>query len=110
MSRWQQAGNEKITNVPSMPTALDEARDNFYAYSEVLVEKGDHVRLKDISLSYDIDKSMWKKMPLSHVQFYLYANNVGIIWRANHYHLDPDYPTGGIPPARSFAAGLKATF
>jgi hypothetical protein len=110
IERWQKPGDEKNTDVPSLPSTPDDARDNFYAHSEVLIEKGDHVRLQDIALSYDLDKRIWKKMSFSHVQFYLYANNIGIIWRANNFHLDPDYPTGGIPPSRSFAAGIRVNF
>jgi hypothetical protein len=36
----------------------------------------------------------------------MYANNLGIIWKANHAGIDPDYISGSIPP-RTFAAGIK---
>ncbi|MEJ0107171.1 MAG: hypothetical protein WDO19_33620 [Bacteroidota bacterium] len=41
------------------------------------------------------------------LQVYLYANNIGIIWKANKWALIPDY---GTPPAKSISIGLKADF
>ncbi|PZR31433.1 MAG: SusC/RagA family TonB-linked outer membrane protein, partial [Azospira oryzae] len=46
--RWQEAGDEAHTNVPSMPVVANVNRDNVYLYSEALVEKGDHIRFQDI--------------------------------------------------------------
>lgn len=108
--RWQQPGDEKSTNVPSMPSTVNAQRDNFYLGSSALVDKGDHVRLQDVSFSYDLDKRDFRGMPFSHLQVYLYASNLGIIWRANKDHLDPDYPQGGIPAPHSIAVGIKAGF
>jgi hypothetical protein len=108
--RWQKPGDEKLTNVPSIIYPDNSTRDYFYQVSSVLVERGDHIRFQDISLSYDFDKSNFTWLPMRHIQFYAYANNVGILWRASHQHLDPDYPTGGIPAPRSFSFGLRAGF
>lgn len=108
--RWQQPGDENRTVVPSMPAVANAQRDQFYSYSSALVDKGDHVRLQDVSLSYDFDKRNFPRMPFSHVQLYLYANNLGIIWAANKDQLDPDYPRGGIPAPHSISIGLKAGF
>lgn len=110
--RWQQPGDEKTTNVPSMPTVANSnaQRDNFYLGSSTLVDNGDHVRLQDVSFSYDLTHKDFPKMPFTHVQVYIYASNLGIIWAANKDHLDPDYPQGGIPAPHSIALGLKAGF
>jgi hypothetical protein len=110
-SRWMKPGDEKNTHVPSMVYPInDPNRDVFYAASEIHVAKADHIRLQDISLSYDLPRNMWKKRPGSGVQIYTYMNNVGILWRANKDHLDPDYPSGGFPVPRSYAIGVKAHF
>ncbi|HVT86421.1 MAG TPA: hypothetical protein VHD35_14555, partial [Chitinophagaceae bacterium] len=110
LKRWQKPGDEKITNVPSMPYPSNSSRDAFYAGSSALVEKGDHVRLQDISLSYDFTKQQLKKFSLQNLQLYLYANNLGIIWRANKSGLDPDYYGGGFPLPRTIAFGIKTNF
>jgi TonB-linked SusC/RagA family outer membrane protein len=114
-NRWQNPGDEKTTNVPSMIYPFSSARDQFYRYSEVNIEKADHVRLQDISLSYDFNKSVYHKLPFNNLQLFVYANNVGILWRANHNGLDPDaVPSPGdnatTPNPRSISIGLKGSF
>lgn len=107
--RWQNPGDEKVTNVPSMVYPIDRNRDIFYQYSTVLVEKGDHIRLQDVQLSYELKRSTYPRLPVSSVRFYLYANNLGILWKANHAGIDPDY-VSGIPNPRTLAIGMKTDF
>lgn len=108
--RWQNPGDELSTQVPSMPEAPVSNRDQVYALSEILVEKGDHIRLQDVSLSYTIDKLSSSAKTLRNIRLYLYANNLGIIWRDNKRQLDPDYPSASILPAQSFSIGIQANF
>ena len=87
------------------------ARDQFYSGSSTLVDNGDNIRLQDISLSYDFNKTQLKKLPFSALQLYLYANNIGLLWTANKDHIDPDFPTtgpSGIPLIRTISMGIKA--
>jgi hypothetical protein len=80
------------------------ARDNFYALSEVTVEKADNIRLQDISLAYNFDKAIIKSLPFQSVSVYMYLNNVAMIWKANKAGLDPDYET---TPRMRISAGLR---
>lgn len=98
LKRWRQPGDEKFTNVPSMvypnPTSN---RDWFYSNSDVTVEKGDHIRLDDIRLSYRF----------RNFQLYAYTSNLNaLIWKANKAGLDPDAPSG-LRPSRTVALGVK---
>jgi TonB-linked SusC/RagA family outer membrane protein len=98
LKRWRQPGDEKFTNVPSMvypnPTFL---RDVFYTNSDITVEKGDHIRLEDIRLSYRYRNYL----------VYAYMSNLNaLIWKANKAGLDPDVPSGLRPP-RTIALGVK---
>lgn len=102
--RWQKPGDEISTHVPSMPVTENVARTEFYTYSDVLVRRGDHIRFQDVNLSYSLSS---KKLPFSSVQIYLYANNLGLIWKKAKSGLDPDYILGP-PPPRSLAVGLRA--
>lgn len=114
--RWQKSGDENLTNTPSMTSYTDNgSRDQFFSGSSATVAKGDHVRLQDISLSFDLDRSNWEKNPFNSLQIYLYANNLGVIWKANNFGLDPDFiPSPGDrlmhPPTKSFSIGFKAGF
>jgi len=107
--RWQKAGDEKTTNIPSMNIPGIQQRDDFYRYSEVLVEKGDHIRLQDIRLGYELKKEQLKKLHVRGAQLYLYANNIGLLWKTNDKGIDPDYITG-IPNPRSLAMGVTIDF
>jgi hypothetical protein len=88
---------------------IDQSRDDFYGFSEVLIEKGDHIRLQDLQLSYDLPRKTFARLPLQMIRFYCYANNIGILWKANHQGIDPDYVLS-IPNPRTIALGLKLEF
>lgn len=105
-SRWQKPGDEALTQVPAIPLATNNSRDNLYLNSEILVVKGDHLRLQDIQLSY----SLPGRLKLRNMSFYLYANNLGIVWKAAPGSLDPDYATSAWPPPTTLAAGMKLNF
>lgn len=108
--RWQKPGDEATTTVPSLIYDVNTGdRSRFYSYSDVLIEKGDHIRLQDIQLSYELNKNKVKWLPVSLFRFYVYANNLGILWRANDKGIDPDF-ISGIPTPKTIAAGLKIDF
>jgi hypothetical protein len=108
-NRWQNPGDENKTSVPSMPPNTNPNRNTFYAYSDVLIEKGDHLRLQDLQVSYQLNKNETRWLPMNQFRFYVYANNMGILWKANHKGIDPDY-VSGIPNPRTIAAGLRIDF
>ncbi len=105
--RWQQPGDELITNVPSLPAGANVNRDNLYRFSEMLVERGDHIRLQDINLTYDFPVGRMN-LQFSRLQAYIYANNLGILWKASDDPLDPDFRT--MRPLRSVSAGVRLDF
>lgn len=110
LSRWQSPGDEASTNIPARPADVNNNRETVYTYSETLVEKGDHIRLQDVHLSYTLDKSRVKRLPFNSVRLSIYANNLGILWRANKHGLDPDYANAMYPAARSLAFGVHVGF
>ncbi|MNK07555.1 TonB-dependent Receptor Plug Domain protein [compost metagenome] len=107
--RWQKAGDEKNTNVPALIYPNNENRNSFYNSSEVLVNKGDHIRLQFVNLAYSLKKSQLTKLPVKELQFYANASNLGILWKANKFDLDPEY-NNVIRPRASYALGLRANF
>lgn len=109
LQRWQNPGDEKDTNVPSLPYPANSGRDAFYNNSTVLVERGDHIRLQDINLSYRLPNNKTGKY-IKQLQIYSYMNNLGILWRANKADLDPDYYAGGFPLPLTISLGCKASF
>lgn len=102
--RWKNAGDELKTFVPSIPASNNARRDIFYAYSEILVDKGDHIRLQDVNLSYDLDSKL-SKFGIKGVKLFVYIDNIGLIWKANDFDIDPDFQ--GIPPVRTYSFGIN---
>lgn len=116
--RWEQPGDEKNTNVPSaIPSNLTSAQKsdylysaNFYKFSEELITDGDVIRLQDITIGYNLPREILKKLPIKTLKVYGYARNLGIIWRANKFNLDPDYPNTLYPLPKSYSFGIQASF
>lgn len=108
--RWQRPGDEKDTYVPSMVYPNnDPNRDNFYANSAVLVQKSDNIRLSDISLNCNLASLFRKKFPFSAMRLYLYASNLGVIWKANKLDIDPYF--NNVPrEGKKIALGTSITF
>lgn len=90
LQRWMVSGDELDTQVPSMLYPASSIRDEFYLNSEVMVEKGDHVRFQDIRIGYDFSNSQLGRRNIKSFQVFVYANNLGIIWSANKLGIDPD--------------------
>jgi TonB-linked outer membrane protein, SusC/RagA family len=113
-NRWTKQGDELYTNVPSLVYPDNDSRSDFYKGSEVLIEKGDHIRLQDIRVSYELSKSVLKKLPVRNIQIYVYASNLGIIWKANDKGIDPDFidnnSTIVLPNTRTIACGFNIDF
>lgn len=107
-NRWQNPGDEIKTNVPSFLYPANSLASRYYQFSEVLVEKGDHIRLQDISLAYQIRTAFLRDINIKGLKVFVYANNIGLIWKANDAGLDPDFPT--TRPIRTLAFGLNCNF
>lgn len=109
VNRWQAPGDEITSNVPSLRYPPNNFRNNFYQYSEILVERGDHIRLQDVRFGYVIPSKR------RGIQVYTYFNNLGIIWRANNHKLDPDIDhlstsVHMLPNPFSCTFGIQTTF
>ncbi|RQP18364.1 MAG: SusC/RagA family TonB-linked outer membrane protein [Parapedobacter sp.] len=109
--RWKQPGDELNTSVPAWAeTTAPNQRNAVYTNSEALITKGDVIRLQDISLAYTLGNDAIRRLPFSRVRLYAYARNLGILWRANDYGIDPDYANAAYPASRRFSLGLQMEF
>jgi hypothetical protein len=106
--RWKKPGDELYTNVPSMQYPANPLRDQFYAYSSSLVEKGDHIRVREIRLGWDMPKTMlpWKTKACN---IYGYVSNPWLVYKANDAGIDPD-ALNFIPSPASITFGAKLIF
>lgn len=120
-NRWVRAGDESKTNIPVIPSALQLKQNedlvvayNAYNYSTERVAKGDFIRLKDISLTYDFDKSLFESIGLTRLQLKFVASNVWLIYSDKKLNgQDPEFTRSGgvaMPTAHQFTLSIRAGF
>ncbi|PRD46915.1 SusC/RagA family TonB-linked outer membrane protein [Sphingobacterium haloxyli] len=104
--RWKTPGDELITNVPVNQYTTNSNRDRFYEGSNVLVEKGDHIRLQYINVGYDFKRLKSFKS----FQVYVNIHNIGVIWKANKANIDPDFNIGlgRVVNPTNYSFGIRA--
>lgn len=104
--RWQHPGDENHTKIPVL-TYPGDLSYGFFENSEDVIEKGDHLRLQDIRLSYLFPFKAGLKSHFKSANVFLYAKNLGVLWCQNKWNIDPDYGTSGIPQPFSCSLGLN---
>jgi hypothetical protein len=103
--RWQQPGDEAHTIVPGVSGTYSSVSTLRYAYSDVNIQPGGYIRLREISLSYDLPASLAGKAFAKNVKISGAVRNLGLIWKKNKLGLDPDY----VPVMASTVLHLPAT-
>jgi len=63
--------------------------------------------LQDIRLGYTWTPSKGKSEVVKSIQTFLFINTQTILWRANKYHLDPDYFRDDLPAQLAVSLGLR---
>jgi hypothetical protein len=117
-NRWVLPGDEKITNVPSIADlftnsqlAGDAYPYNNYNYSSARVVDGSFVRLKTISLLYNLTPDLLKKIHFNAVSVNLVANNLWLIYSDPKLKgQDPEFFNAGgvaLPISKQFTLSLK---
>ena len=121
-NRWMVPGDENITTIPAIPTvrqmreinALTNAYSS-YNYSTERVAKGDFIRLKELSLAYDLPKKVFEgQKAVSSFGVKFSATNLWLAYADKKLNgRDPEYyNTGGVssPNPRQFTLTVKLGF
>lgn len=117
-NRWQQAGDEAFTDIPSWvaTSTLNAARDiSYYTQADRNVLDASYVKLRDISLTYDLPATVNRVCGISGATFRVQMNNI-MLWKANKYGIDPEFQNGnsGVRSIRSgqnsLTVGLNVSF
>ncbi|GAA3573680.1 SusC/RagA family TonB-linked outer membrane protein [Snuella lapsa] len=83
----------------------------YVPYLNTIVEDASHIRLRQIYLSYDLPSNLLSKIGLSNLRLFAQAENLGNIWVANDYNIDPEYINGITrAPEKTFTLGLNIEF
>jgi len=117
-NRWTMPGDEKFTDIPAIPDLRMIQDDSHlsYAYnaynrSTARVAKGDFIRMKEISLSYDFPKAWIAPLRLNSLSAKLQATNLFLIYSDKKLNgQDPEfYNAGGVavPMPKQFTFTLR---
>lgn len=117
-NRWVLPGDENVTDVPVIASVrqdknisnLDYAY-NAYNYSSARIAKGDFIRLKEVSLTYDIPSKIVQTFRLSNLSLKLQATNLFLLYADKKLNgQDPEFfNTGGVaaPVPKQFTFTLR---
>lgn len=128
LNRWVMPGDENYTSIPAILDPLSAAKIvgsdgstvdirypyNVYNYSTERVVKGDYIKLRQLSLTYSIPKSIYSKLKMSNAQLSLVGNNIWLLYADKRLNgQDPEfYASGGVamPVAKQYTLSLKVGF
>ncbi|MDR0509922.1 MAG: SusC/RagA family TonB-linked outer membrane protein [Rikenellaceae bacterium] len=83
---------------------------NLHNASQAGYLKGDHIRLNEIYLGYELPgRLLGSQKVIRGVNIFAQAKNLGLLWSSNKV-MDPDYPIGGVKPMKTFTFGVKLNF
>jgi hypothetical protein len=120
VKRWRKPGDEKITNVPSLPNMitsakkvrvldLDENPYDLYAKSTVRVVDAWYLRCGSISLSYSVPERLLPGT-LQAIGFSFSLGNPFQIRSKDFKGRDPEVALGGQPLQRTMSLGVNVSF
>ena len=98
-----------------IPLPQNEVEDNYGNWTNIadnvsyLVENAGVLRMQEISLSYNLPRSVLRKIGIQCYQFYAMINNAFSIY-ASSFDEDPEYPRESIKPQPAYTFGLKFQF
>lgn len=109
LDRWQQPGD--ITNVPRLEYGVN---DNFHATSSRHLYDGDYIRLRNVTLGYNLPSSLIEKIGFDAATFTIQGTNL-VTWVKDDLKLDPEvsaagYTTLTTPPVKSVVLGVNLKF
>ncbi|MBR1801463.1 MAG: SusC/RagA family TonB-linked outer membrane protein [Bacteroidaceae bacterium] len=117
-NRWMMPGDEAQTDIPVILTKRQSEQDSYmsvlynaYNYSTARMAKGDFIRMKEISLSYDFPKTWIQHLRISDLSLKLQATNLFLIYSDKKLNgQDPEFfQAGGVsaPVPKQFTLTLR---
>jgi len=118
INRWVVPGDEKVTDIPVISSRMQNYNDgnlayayNAYNYSSARIAKGDFIRLKEVSLSYDFPKKWVKAMKMNSLSLKVQGTNLALLYADKKLNgQDPEFfNTGGVatPLPKQFTVTLR---
>lgn len=115
LDRWKQPGDEAFTNIPSYvaSSSINSSRRNYsyYRYSDINVASSSYIKIRDVSLSYDVPLKATQFLKIQRASVFVQATNF-MVWRANKLGIDPEVTrfVGTALPGHSYSMGVNVSF
>jgi len=117
-NRWVLPGDEEKTSIPVIASRRQSYNDsqlsyayNAYNYSTARIAKGDFIRMKEISLTYDLPKKTVEYLRLTNASVKVQATNLFLIYADKKLNgQDPEFfNSGGVatPMPKQFTLTLR---
>jgi TonB-linked SusC/RagA family outer membrane protein len=112
LGRWQSVANPGDGQTPKL-SDTSETFINLAHASTRFVEKGDYIKLDNVSLGYSLPKFLLDKLSVDKFRLYVQGQNLLIITK--YKGLDPEMERGGVdyngnPRLSVFTMGLNVSF
>lgn len=113
---WRNPGDEQDPNMAPRFLYNDSRSgqvSNLWSYADKHIQKGDYIKLRDLSLGYTFPKTWTRKFYAENVRVNLQVQNLWY-WAANDKNLDPEAWDGttsrGTHYPATYTIGLSANF
>lgn len=117
-NRWTVPGDEEVTSIPTIASRRQSKNDpylsyayNAYNYSTARIADGGFIRMKEISLTYDLPATFMKKIGLSNASIKVQGTNLFLIYADKKLNgQDPEFVnSGGVatPMPKQFTFTLR---
>lgn len=129
VNRWMQPGDEAFTSVPAImdPVTASKVITNLsgtvispdypynrYNYSTERVAKGDFIRFKQVSFTYDLPKTFTSRLNMANASVSFVGNNIVLLYSDKRLNgADPEFfGNGGValPIPKQYTISLKVGF
>jgi len=102
LDRWQKSGdNNKLVAKYSTTASRDDMIESDRMYADA-----SYIRLKNISLSWDLPQKWLEKVHFRNLQLYLHGQN--LLTFTNYKGLDPETQGLSLPPLQVITVGIKS--
>jgi hypothetical protein len=107
LDHWQKPGD--LAKFARFTTQPDISDYNFIGSSDGVYSNGSYIRLRNLSVSYDLPPGFTKKAGLQAGKIYLRCENLFLITKYNG--IDPDGGSlGSLPPEKIATLGIQFNF
>ena len=117
-NRWTVPGDENHTDIPVIASSRQNRNDtnlsyaySGYNYSTARIAKGDFIRMKEVSLSYDFPKGLISKWGFHTLGVKLQATNLFLLYADKKLNgQDPEFTNAGgvaVPMPKQFTCTLR---